>query len=324
MGMGVSKRPFAHLAAAAALVWAAVAVLAVIAAVRHAPERTSAGWGAPSRVAEVAVRVPQPLPSPVPPPPGWDLANIEHERVDYWVRRLQTDRRPILEGALERRGRFGPMVSQALTRRGMPQDLQYLAMIESGFDPRAYSRAHAAGLWQFIEGTGRRYGLEMNRAVDERRDPVKSTDAALRYLSDLHERFGSWYLAAAAYNTGENRVGRVMREEKGRERGTDAEFYEIFHRLPEQTRDYVPVMIAAARIDKDLAAHGFDVDPLEPWSFHRVQAGPATSLASLARQAGTTVSAIKELNPQLKLDRTRNDRAMFVRIPKVGETTVAD
>jgi membrane-bound lytic murein transglycosylase D len=257
-----------------------------------------------------------------PEPPlqaGWDLANIDHERVDYWVQRLQTDRRPILEAALERRGRYGPLVSEALARHGMPQDLVYLAVIESGFDPRAYSRAHASGIWQFVKETGRRYGLEINRAVDERRDPVKSTDAALRYLSDLHDRFGSWYLAAAAYNTGENRVGRVMREEKGREHGTDAEFYEIFHRLPAQTRDYVPVMIAAARIGKAPAAYGFQVEPLAPWAYRRVTAAPATPLLHLARRVGTTVAAIKELNPHLALERTRNDRSMEVRVPEAGE-----
>lgn len=297
---------------------AALAVAAGAAAVRVGHEVSSPV----ARLERVdrAPRTPAPLPSPLPRPPGWDLANVDHERVDYWVRRLQTDRRPILERALELRGRYGSLVSEALARRGMPQDLQYLAMIESGFDPRAYSRAHAAGLWQFIEETGRRYGLEVNRAVDERRDPVKSTDAALRYLSDLHDRFGSWYLAAAAYNTGENRVGRIMLEEKGRERGTDAEFYDIFHRLPAQTRDYVPVMIAAARIDKAPAAHGFDVEPLPPWAFHRVVAAPATPLATLARRAGTTVAAIHELNPHLKLDRTRNDRSMVVRVPTPRET----
>jgi membrane-bound lytic murein transglycosylase D len=253
--------------------------------------------------------------APAPLEPGWDLANIAHERVDYWVDRLRTDRRPILERSLVLRGRYGPAVSQALAERGMPQDLVYLAMIESGFEPRAYSKAHAAGIWQFIPETGRRYGLEINRAVDERRDPVKSTEAALHYLSDLHRRFGSWYLAAAAYNTGENRVGRVMREEKGRERGTDAEFYEVFHRLPAQTRDYVPVMIAAARIGKDPAGHGLVVEPLKPWSYREVTAPPATALATLARRAGTTVAEIKELNPHLGLDRTRNDRPMVVRVP---------
>ena len=250
-----------------------------------------------------------------PIPADWDLANVGHERVDYWVARLQTDRRPILERALELRGRYGPLISRALAEHGMPQDLVYLAMIESGFDPRAYSRSHASGIWQFVPETGRRYGLEINRAIDERRDPARSTAAALGYLSDLHERFGSWYLAAAAYNTGENRVGRVMREEKGREHGTDAEFYEIFHRLPAQTRDYVPVMIAAARIGKDPAAHGFAVEPLKPWSFREVVAPPATSLATLARRTGTTVASLKELNPHLALERTRNDRSMVVRVP---------
>jgi membrane-bound lytic murein transglycosylase D len=258
-------------------------------------------------------------PAPVAPPapllPGWDLANIEHHQVDYWVGRLQTDRRPIFEAALKMRGRYGPLVSKALAERGMPQDLLYLAMIESGFNPRAYSRAHASGLWQFIRETGGRYGLEVNRAVDERRDPVESTDAALRYLGALYKRFGSWYLAAAAYNTGENRVGRIMREEKGRERGTDAEFYDIYHRLPGQTRDYVPVMVAAARIGKQPAAYGFEVDPHEPWTYREVTAGPATPLATLARRAGTTVAALKDLNPHLKLDRTRNDRSMVVRVP---------
>jgi membrane-bound lytic murein transglycosylase D len=258
---------------------------------------------------------PAPMASASPLQPGWDLANIDHAQVDYWVGRFQTDRRPIIEAALRMRGRYGPLVSNALARRGMPQDLLYLAMIESGFNPRAYSRAHASGLWQFIPETGGRYGLEVNRAVDERRDPVESTDAALRYLGRLYGRFGSWYLAAAAYNTGENRVGRIMREEKGRERGTDTDFYDIYHRLPGQTRDYVPVMIAAARIGKDPAAYGFKVDPHAPWAYGEVTAAPATPLAALARRAGTTVAALKELNPQLKLDRTRNDRSMVVRVP---------
>jgi membrane-bound lytic murein transglycosylase D len=261
--------------------------------------------------------------APLPAEPEWDIANIDHERVTYWIGRLQTDRRPILEAALERRGRYGPLVMDALEKRRMPRDLLYLAMIESAFDPLAYSRAHASGLWQFIAETGKRYGLEVNDAVDERRDPLKSTDAALRYLSDLHERFGSWYLAAAAYNTGENRVGRIMREEKGRERGTDADFYEIYHRLPAQTRDYVPVMIAAARIAKNPAAYGFAVTPMEPHSSRDVLAAPATPLDRLALQNGTTVAAIRELNPQLKLARTRSDREMVVRVPAASVGAVA-
>jgi membrane-bound lytic murein transglycosylase D len=281
---------------------------------RLSPGKSPAGLDADREGAPAPAAV---LAEPV--PPGWDLANIPHPQVDYWLARLQTDRRPIIESALRLRGRYGPLISQALAERGMPQDLVYLAMIESGFNPRAYSKAHASGLWQFVPETGARYGLEVNRAVDERRDPIESTDAALRYLGALYERFGSWYLAAAAYNTGENRVARIMREQKGREMGTDAEFYEIYHRLPGQTRDYVPVMIAAARIGKDPEAYGFDVDPHEPWSYREVTAAPATPLASLARRARTTVAALKQLNPQLKLERTRNDRSMAIRVPDAAD-----
>lgn len=113
-------------------------------------------------------------------------------------------------------------------------------------------------MWQFIEPTAERYGLTVNRQIDERTDPVKSTDAALSYLSDLYEQFGSWYLAAAAYNTGEGRVGRIMREVTGSEKGSEESYYAIAHRLPKETRDYVPLMIAAARIAKEPAKYGFD------------------------------------------------------------------
>src|SRR5690606_39733190 len=110
--------------------------------------------------------------------------------------------------------------------------------------PNAYSSAHAAGLWQFIKETGQRYGLEVSEYVDERRDPVKATGAALTYLQDMHERFDSWFLAAAGYNTGENRVGRLMREVTGSERGTEEDYWKIWPRLPRETRDYVPLMLA--------------------------------------------------------------------------------
>jgi membrane-bound lytic murein transglycosylase D len=246
----------------------------------------------------------------------WDLPNLEHDRVDYWIGRFQTDKRADFQAYLARMGRYSGLITEALSERDMPRDLVYLAMIESGFDPRAYSRAHASGLWQFISGTASRYGLDINRAVDERNDPVKATAAALEYLSDLHGRFGSWYLAAAAYNTGENRVGRIMREVTGSERGTDDDYYRIWDRLPRETRDYVPLMIAAARIAKDPAAYGFaDVKAQAPLAFKEVVARPATPLKKLAASAGTSVQDLKRLNPHLKLDRTRNDEPMVVRVP---------
>src|SRR5690606_30020651 len=132
-------------------------------------------------------------------------------------------------------------------------DLLYLALIESGLSPKAYSHAAASGLWQFISETGQRYGLEVSRDVDERRDPIQSTSAALDYLQDLYGRFGSWYLAAAAYNTGENRVERILRERAGGAKGDDALFWTIAPYLPRETRDYVPLMLAAAHIGKEPA-----------------------------------------------------------------------
>jgi membrane-bound lytic murein transglycosylase D len=116
-------------------------------------------------------------------------------------------------------------------------------------------------LWQFISETGQRYGLTVNKKIDERNHPDKATDAALAYLSDLHERFGSWYLAAAAYNTGENRVGRIMKQVTGSEKGTDQDYYRISSLLPRETQDYVPMMIAAGRIAKNPAKYGFAEDP---------------------------------------------------------------
>jgi membrane-bound lytic murein transglycosylase D len=247
----------------------------------------------------------------------WDIANLDHARVDYWVERFTTgDRRDEFTKFYARKGRYEELISTKLAERSMPQDLLYLAMIESGFNPTAYSSAAASGLWQFIRETGERYGLDVNRAVDERRDFVKSTDAALDYLGDLYDRFGTWYLAAAAYNTGENRVGRIMREETGSERGTDEDYYRIWNRLPRETRDYVPLMIAAARISKEPARYGFaEVPQSEPLAYEEVAVQPATPLGVVASGAGTTIAAIKELNPQLKLDRTRNDQPSIVRVP---------
>ena len=192
--------------------------------------------------------------------PGWDLANIDHARVDSWIKIFTTNPKVKSNFAvwLDRKSTYEPMISAKLTERDMPQDLIYLAMIESGFNPKAKSPAKAGGLWQFISETGQRYGLTVTKRVDERNQPAKATDAALSYLSDLHDRFGSWYLTAAAYNTGENRVGRIMRQVTGSEKGTDADYYRISSLLPKETQNYVPMMIAAARISKDPVKHGFD------------------------------------------------------------------
>jgi membrane-bound lytic murein transglycosylase D len=250
--------------------------------------------------------------------PEWDLPNLDHPRIDYWVDRFQNvpEMREKFEGFLERGAQWAPMILERLESRGMPLDLLYLAMIESGFNPEATSHASAVGIWQFMAPTGRQYGLAMDRAVDERRDPIRATDAALDYLEQLHRRFGSWYLASAAYNTGQGRVSRIMRQQFGRERARgEQDYYRIWSRLPAETRDYVPLMIAAARITKDPAAYGFAPMQLRPREWDELTVPPATPLDRLAERVGATLAEIRELNPHFLLDRTPNNRDYPVRLP---------
>jgi membrane-bound lytic murein transglycosylase D len=185
------------------------------------------------------------------------LPDIENPRVASWIDRFTSDLRGSFATYLDRMTRYEPMISEKLEKRDMPQGLIYLAMIESGFNPTAKSRVAATGLWQFMRPTAREYGLRVSGRTDERKNAARSTDAALEYLADLHDRFGSWYLAAAAYNTGQGRVARIMKQVTGREKGTDADFYRISSRLPKETRDYVPKLVAAARIGAEPERYGF-------------------------------------------------------------------
>ena len=202
-------------------------------------------------------------PSPVPaaaapvPAPRDVLAELDHERVGYHIDRFTGEKRSEFATYLGRKPQYETMIREKLRRRGMPEDLVYLAMVESGFNVEAHSTADAIGIWQLVPDTARRYGLRVDDTVDERRDAEKSTDAALSYLSYLFNRFGSWYLAAAAYNTGENRVGRIMTEATGREMGTDADYYRLWDRWPGETRDFVPAMMAARKIAREPGRFGF-------------------------------------------------------------------
>jgi membrane-bound lytic murein transglycosylase D len=257
-------------------------------------------------------------------PAEWDLPSERNERIDFFIDFLKGERYDDFKEWLERVGKYGPMIRAELAARGMPQDLLYLAIIESGLDPNAYSSAHAAGIWQFIEETGERYGLEVSDYVDERRDPVKATGAALTYLQEMHERFDSYFLAAAGYNTGENRVGRVMREVTGSERGADEDYWRINDRLPRETRDYVPLMIAAGHIAKDPGAHGFpELNFQEPLRFDVVNVPGGTSLEDVAQAAGVSVEEVVDLNPHLVRQQTPPDRDWGVRVPEGSDRTFA-
>ncbi|MFQ5678401.1 MAG: LysM peptidoglycan-binding domain-containing protein [Gemmatimonadota bacterium] len=213
---------------------------------------------------------------------------------------------------LRRLGRYGPMIRAELAAAGLPEDLVYLALIESGLNPNAYSRARAAGMWQFIRSTGRLYDLQVDYWVDERMDPLKATDAAIRHLADLFDEFGSWYLAAAAYNGGATRVRRAM------QRTGSADFWELADRrlLRRETRNYVPKLIAAAIIAKHPEAYGFaDVRPDPPLEFEEAEVPDATSFDVLAAAAGTDEATIKELNPHFRRHVTPPSRHVKVRVP---------
>ena len=247
---------------------------------------------------------------------SWDLPVTRNDRVEHWIDFLKTDNAKLTERWLERSSIYTPLVRSELRKRGMPEDLQYLAFIESGYNPNAHSHAAAVGLWQFISDTGKRYGLEVGAYVDERRDPYKSTDAALDYLQELYDRFGSWYLAAAAYNTGENRVARVMREYTGSERGTDADFWRIAGDLPQETRNYVPLMLAAGHIAKEPEKFGFDdVDYQPELSFTTVAVPADVPLGAVAKAIGDSSAVIEQLNPELVRKQTPPNRSWNVRVP---------
>src|SRR5690606_27298851 len=197
-----------------------------------------------------------------------------------------------------------------------PRDLLYLAMIEAGLHAHATSRGAAVGLWQVSPEAGGRYGLDVARAGAEPRGAVRAPNAAPDYRAALWERRGGRYPAAAAYNSGENRVSRAMRAQFGRGRArSEADYYAIWGRLPKETRDYVPLMIAAGRITKNPEAYGFRPMTLASPSWDEVTVPPATQLSTIAATYGTTVNVLKALNPHFKLDRTPNNRHYSVRVP---------
>jgi membrane-bound lytic murein transglycosylase D len=247
----------------------------------------------------------------------WDLPVVWNESVARFVNLFHHRQQDRMALYLKRSGRYEGMIRSKLRERGMPEDLFYLSMIESGFNTNARSKAQAVGLWQFIAETGRRYGLRVDGYVDERRDPEKATDAALRYLQDLHDMFGSWNLAAAAYNTGENRVARIMREETGATRGVESDFWRIRSRLPAETREYVPLMFAAAIIGKEPAKYGLDgVERWLPVASEMVEVPGGTQLSVVAKAVGVPAEAIQKLNPHLVRGMTPPGQPFEVRIPE--------
>jgi membrane-bound lytic murein transglycosylase D len=211
------------------------------------------------------------------------------------------------------------MIRAKLKAGGLPEDMYYLALVESGFDPHAYSRAAAVGMWQFMTSTGRDMGLRVDRWVDERRDPVRSTDAAVRFIRGLRDQFGSLYLAAAAYNGGPGRVSRGLAryaDDLGGTPGDDA-FFVLAEKdyLRNETREYVPQLIAAALIAKEPTRYGMELHPLPPFAYDSVRVPGRTPVAAVARAAGASTRDILDLNPHLLRGMTPPGDRYLVRIP---------
>jgi len=228
-----------------------------------------------------------------------DIPIAMEPMVGQYIRFFQTSGRRWFITWLNRSTRFLPMMQTVLEARGMPKDTVYLAMIESGFSPQAYSWAKAAGPWQFISATGQRYGLKQDFWVDERKDPLKSTQAAARYLSDLHAKFGDWFLAWASYNAGDGKVRRVMAKK------ATQDFWELSDGkgLAKETKHYVPKLIAAAILAKNYRAFGFKDEELNfqsPIEHDEASLVDPADLEVLAKAAEVSVDEIKELNPELR------------------------
>lgn len=227
---------------------------------------------------------------------GFDIPIVFNDAVKYNIQWFTGEKRKVFGNWLKRAKQYVPVITEILRKNGMPEDLVYLAMIESGFNPKAYSTAKASGPWQFIYGTGERYGLKVNDWVDERRDPEKSTVAAAKYLRDLFNQFGCWYLAAAGYNAGERRIERAI------EKHNTNDFWELvkYNTLPRETREYIPRLIAAAIIAKDPEKFGFgSITYDQPVQFAELKVPGGTPLSAIAKAASLDLDSVRSYNPEI-------------------------
>jgi membrane-bound lytic murein transglycosylase D len=250
---------------------------------------------------------------------AYDLPIQANDEVVRWMNYFLGRGRGYYEKWIGRSGRYQPLISKRLAEEQVPQDLFYLAMVESGFSTHAYSKASAVGLWQFIQSTGAMYGLRVDWWVDERRDPVKATDAAARHLKDLHDDLGDWALAMSAYNAGPGRVKSAIR------RGKSRDFWELSRKrlLPTETRNYVPKIYAAAIIGHDLERYGFvDLKMEPPLRQESVEISASTPVVGMAQCAGLDEKAFRVFNPMIRRFSTPPTPAKtLVRIPTEAQAS---
>lgn len=227
---------------------------------------------------------------------------VMNEHVEKQIKSFQGRERSFFLKAYVLSGRYRPAISEALKAEGLPVELSWLPLIESGFKVRALSPARALGMWQFIPSTGYKFGLQRNAWIDERMDPEKSTRAAVAYLKELHGLFGDWTTALAAYNCGEGRVLRTISTQKVQYLD---DFWDLYRRLPRETASYVPRFLAVLHIVNNPAKYGFELPPLdEPEAVERVTINRQLHLKTLAGNIGYSLDDMRLLNPELRDDVT--------------------
>ena len=229
---------------------------------------------------------------------------VENQWVQREIKSFQTVERKAFEDSYRRSGLYRDMILEELRQERLPEQLSWIPLIESAFRPRALSRARALGMWQFIRSTGYRYGLKQDKYIDERMDPVKATRAAIHYMIELHDMFGDWTTAIAAYNCGESQVQRVMRAQKVEYFDS---FWDIFANLPFETARHVPRFIATLLIVGDPAKYGFELPrPDPPLQFETIRVDAAVKLSTLSQSLGLDPAALVGLNSELRHDSTPN------------------
>ena len=223
---------------------------------------------------------------------------LENKHVLAEIKRFQTVEKASFLQSYKRSGLYRDYICHVLREAGMPEELSWIPVIESWFKVNAYSRARALGLWQFISSTGLRFGLKRDRYIDERMDFIKATDAAVKYLEELHTMFGDWTTALAAYNSGEYRVQRVIKAQRINYLDN---FWDLYTMLPRETARFVPRFIATLLIIKDPQKYGMDLPPpLSPLEFETVTIEKPTRLVSLSQALGLDNEALSTLNPELR------------------------
>lgn len=223
---------------------------------------------------------------------NYDIPMVMNDKVENCIIYFQTIARDFFQAALTRSGKYTKLMARILEEENVPKDLVYLPLIESGFKTNAYSWASAVGPWQFISSTGRRFGMDRDYWFDERRDFEKSTRAAARYLKFLYDRYGDWYLALAAYNCGEGKVDQSIQ----RDGTTD---YWKLSRIKRETKDYVPLYLAATIMAKNPEKYGFVAFYDDPLEYETVTVKKPLDLYEVAKSLGTTYDYLKSLNPEL-------------------------